>query len=131
MRYLKSFNESFNKEYIDNIKDILLELEDDGYITIITKGKFDWISENRIDFIYISNQLKPFEFSDIKDSMLRLKRFLGEDWISCSVLFSNSNSADNIDVDINEEDYDNLDQWFGCDKNKSTGILNIYIFFNK
>jgi 3-phosphoglycerate kinase len=78
-------------------------------------------------FIQAQNQLGG-EFVDIKDPLLRLREFIGESWISCSVLFQNS--SDRIDIDINEKDYDKLDQWFGSDESHSTGILDIYIFFN-
>jgi hypothetical protein len=123
---MENINES--NEYLDDIKDILLELEDDGFRTRLSTAKFDYLSENPMKFIAISNGLTLFEFVDIKDPLLRLREFIGESWISCSVLFQNSN--DRIDIDINEKDYDKLDQWFGSDESHSTGILDIYIFFN-
>jgi len=136
MKYIKTYKifESESNEYLDDIKDILLELEDDGFRTRLSIDKLDYLSDNPIKFIAISNRLNgfspytPFEFVDIKDPLLRLREFIGESWISCSVLFQNS--SDRIDIDINEKDYDKLDQWFGSDESHSTGILDIYIFFN-
>ena len=85
MKYLKSFNLNENYSYED-IEDILLELLDDGRISI----SLDIEGKNRK---YIGFYLKDhmnydgFMFSEVSDYVFRLKDYLGDNLRSCSVLF--------------------------------------------
>jgi hypothetical protein len=85
VKYLKSFNLNENYSYED-IEDILLELLDDGRISI----SLDIEGKNRK---YIGFYLKDhmnydgFFFSEVSDYVLRLKDYLGDNLRSCSVLF--------------------------------------------
>jgi hypothetical protein len=85
VKYLKSFNLNENYSYED-IEDILLDLLDDGRISI----SLDIEGKNRK---YIGFYLKDhmnydgFMFSEVSDYVLRLKDYLGDNLRSCSVLF--------------------------------------------
>ena len=85
MKHLKRFNESkvLDQSVIDECKDILLELEDDGFKTNINsylayndinsrnKGLKSWIQ------FYFSRK-EEFDYSDIEDVVERLKSYLSE-----------------------------------------------------
>jgi hypothetical protein len=85
MKYLKSFNLNESYSYED-IEDILLELLDDGRISI----SLDIEGKNRkyIGF-YLEDHMNydGFMFSEVSDYVLRLKDYLGDNLRSCSVLF--------------------------------------------
>ena len=65
-----------NPEIISNIKDILLELSDEGYTTIIlTPTKL----ANKVIGISI-RKLSPFKLSDISEVIYRIEDYLGEEY---------------------------------------------------
>ena len=72
MRYLKKFNESKD---VDVIRDICLELKDMGISVNFNRNSF---SEYQI-FIGYWNDEKMMLWKDVKDSILRLKDYLGDD----------------------------------------------------
>jgi len=101
MKYLKRFNESkFNQSIIDDCKDIILELEDNGFETKISyhfksdvKTDDPWKSispinkrvvditsntynKNWITFYFTRKE--EFNYSDIEDVVERLKSYLSE-----------------------------------------------------
>ena len=101
MKYLKRFNESkFNQSIIDDCKDIILELEDNGFetkisyhfksdvktddpwksISFINKQVVDITSntynKNWITFYF--SKKEEFNYSDIEDVVERLKSYLSE-----------------------------------------------------
>jgi hypothetical protein len=101
MKYLKRFNESkFNQSIIDDCKDIILELEDNGFETHISyhfksdvKTDDPWKSispinkrvvditsntynKNWITFYF--SKKEDFDYSDIEDVVERLKSYLSE-----------------------------------------------------
>ncbi len=85
MKYLKSFNLNESYSYED-IEDILLELLDDGRISI----SLDIEGKNRkyIGF-YLEDHMNydGFFFSEISEYVFRLKDYLGDNFRQCSVLF--------------------------------------------
>lgn len=110
----------------DDIKEIFAELIDSGYKILTKKGSSKLLNIEDKHYVLISAPINsPFEahdymrFSDIKDELLRLKDYLGPRWIKTGVLFEGD--YERVEVNINEEDYDNLDD---------AGIVNLVIFFN-
>jgi hypothetical protein len=101
MKYLKRFNESkFDQSIIDDCKDIILELEDNGFETKIShhfksdvKTDDPWkifspINKRVVDItsntynknwitFYFSKK-EEFNYSDIEDVVERLKSYLSE-----------------------------------------------------
>ena len=71
MKHLKRFNES---NEISDIEDILLELKDMGAEIEIVKGTYKYAR------IYFDNGVY---WKDIKDCILRLKCYLGDDYDFC------------------------------------------------
>jgi hypothetical protein len=91
MKYLRRFNENIDQSVIDECKDILLELEDNGFITSISSYFNTGVSigkehnKNWIQFYF--SKKEEFDYSDIEDVVERLKLFLSEyglkiDWMS-------------------------------------------------
>jgi len=101
MKYLKRFNESkFDQSIIDDCKDIILELEDNGFETKISHHfksdvktddpwkSFSPINKRVVDItsntynknwitFYFSKK-EEFNYSDIEDVVERLKSYLSE-----------------------------------------------------
>ncbi len=69
MKHLKKYNESVEKISIQDVKDILLELEDEGFTT-----KFLWNTDNMHEFI-INKNYKAFKYIDAREVLLRLKDY--------------------------------------------------------
>jgi hypothetical protein len=107
VKFIKSYKvfESVKNNIFEDIKDILIELEDDGSI-----GTTINVRENRK---YIGFFLKDhlnydgFLFSEISDYVFRLKDYLGENFKSCSVLLvrdKNRYGVGGYRVNINLDD---------------------------
>ncbi len=74
MKHLKKYNESIEQKSLQDIKDILLELEDEGFITRIA-------TRRGIATITITNHnVTYFKYPDVKETMLRLKDYLGSNY---------------------------------------------------
>jgi len=123
----REFYSSSQKNTLNTIEDICLDLKDRNFY--VNTGIGSSLDIRLKHYIIIGGPVLDdptensyFNFKDVKDELLRLKSYLGEKWIKCGVLFTGE--IDRIEVDINEEDYDNLDQWF------SSEINNLVIFFN-
>ncbi len=71
MKHLKKYNESKEKISLDDIRDICIELEDDGFLVRIAYG---------VDVIRINifRGGKHFEYKDVKETILRLQDYLGD-----------------------------------------------------
>lgn len=67
MRHLKKYNESKEELTLQDIRDICLELQDEGF-----KIEIEYY------YVKISNPNKKFKYDEVKDVMLRLKDYLGE-----------------------------------------------------
>ena len=127
MKHIVSYKLFESKiQEIQDIEDMLLELEDIGYLVSIKRGTEkpinvlgSWIPF--VSYVLISHSSEYIKFSDIKYELLRLKEYLDDRWLKVGVVFVGD--SESIEVDINEEDYDNLDQWFD-------EISNLAIFFN-
>ena len=66
-----------------------------------------------------------FTFSEVKDELLTIKSYLEDRWVICGVVFENDRHR--VRVDIDESNYDLLDNWFDTGTSK---ILNLGVFFN-
>ncbi len=112
MKYIKKFESFGGKHKLDTdtslvVNDICIELEDKGF-TI----EFRFYYDNRLELnkgvLYISklNDIEyelPIDFDDVKETIDRIKEYLGDKWITMDKIFSNSDSED--------EEYD-LDEIF-------------------
>jgi len=69
MKYLRRFNQNIDQSVIDECKDILLELEDNGFTTKISRVGFQ-------PGVTFTLQRSRFSYSDIEEVVERLKLFL-------------------------------------------------------
>ncbi len=72
MKHLKKYNEN-KKETLDDIHDICLELEDEGF-KIEIRPRNPWL-ENLYS-VNISKYDEYFKYNEVKETMLRLKNYL-------------------------------------------------------
>ncbi len=94
MKYLKKYNENVEKKSLEDVKDILIELEDDEFEII-------WY-ENEYRFVIIKNG--GFIYDDIKEVILRLKDYLFPNRLSIIAYvkdFFSSIEYDSYDFDEN------------------------------
>jgi len=84
MKHLKSFNESISREVV---KDICLELEDLGMTSEIKEFQWQGYTQCVIIFNikYKYKQTSYVLWDDVKDCLLRLKKYLGKNFIHCSL----------------------------------------------
>lgn len=116
MKYLRKFNEGkYEEDLKDDIRQIFSDLTDDKCDIYFTSTKNYIVLSNKS---HITNYIR---FSDIKDELLRLKDYLGYRWVSCGVVFAGD--PERIPIDINEDNYDELDDNY-------PEISNLAIFFN-
>jgi hypothetical protein len=97
------------KVMVEDIRDILLELEDGGRIKTsieTTSGKF----KTYIGF-YLSNfdDYNGFYFNEVSEYVFRIKDYLGENLKSCSVLLVSDkdvmdNTINRTQIDITKEE---------------------------
>jgi len=104
MKYLKKFNEASN---IEDIKDILLEIEDDHYDIFIYDHKHLVSDRHGSSTISISshNHYDKLNWDDIKDCCLRLKDYLGDNFIKFENFEGTLNSNGNYrwkEIELNE-----------------------------
>ncbi len=87
MKHLRKYNESKEEVILEDVKDILLELEDDGFIV-----KFSTTQSPEQIKILIKDAKYLFKYADVKEELLRLKDYLGYNWIfgTVSVLCEDS-----------------------------------------
>jgi len=101
MKHLKKFNESVDNEILG---DILLELKDmDLEVTIhpisskityllkLEKTKVIYIRPNRYEHQARRQEVPTFEWKDVKESILRIRDYLGENLIGFQYCYSNLN----------------------------------------
>jgi len=130
MKYLTKYKifENFDEDK-RFIEDVLLELEDKGFSVQIRPDGMNgilMITEPTPYFIIgVRPDIRTFTFSDVKDELLTIKSYLEDRWITCGALFSSNLHRTRVDVD--EKDYDLLDDWFDT---KDEGIINLAVFFN-
>ena len=91
MKYLKHIFESTDKEILQDLKDICLELEDIGYWIDIEKG-----TESRIMFVVNIRKRPDFiVYRDIEDCIERMKYYMSLEgykmwiWVPSSIRLSN------------------------------------------
>lgn len=109
MEFIKSykvFESDVDSHMISDIKDILIELEDDGIIgTIInnTKGK----NRKYVGFYKKVDTDEGIYFEEISDYVFRLKDYIGDKFRLCSVIFKdpNLNRKNNgrVNIDLDDE----------------------------
>ncbi len=106
MKYIKKFESFGGKHKLDTdtslvVNDICIELEDKGF-TI----EFRFYYDNRLElnkgvlYIYKLNSIGdeiPIDFDDVKETIDRIKEYLGDKWITMVEIFGNSESDDDDD----------------------------------
>jgi hypothetical protein len=123
MKYLKIFENFYEDEVKSTLKDLCLDLTDEGFLirisSFIPRGNpFPYLSLYKKVFDY-------FTFSEVIDVVLNIKDYLGDKWVSCGVVFVGN--PERIKIDINWEDYDRLDQMFDTEESP---IVDLVIYFN-
>lgn len=107
MKYIKLY-ETFNKKEIDQtLKEICLELEDDGYkINFhIIRNLFDeeYFYSIEID-ARLNEYIRLLIFSEIKEYLLRMKDYLGNNYIRfryhTGEVWRNIELNDNTDIEL-------------------------------
>jgi len=119
MKYLNTFNESLIRNRAvgkrpsmtstkDDIKDICLDLTDDGYLIDFDDDKGTYRGDI---FIYKvgnreSGKLTPFDYKDIEEVVERVKRYLVPitESIDVYVLFNNSSVFTSINKWVNRSE---------------------------
>jgi hypothetical protein len=112
LKYLKKYkifeSDVIPQDMVDDIRDILIDLEDGGRIkTSIssTSGKY----KKYIAF-YLSDHMDydGFLFEEISYYFFWLKKYLGDDFKSCSVIFKDPNknkkNRGRVNLDLNNEE---------------------------
>lgn len=138
MKYLKIFENFSEDEIKSTLKDLCLDLTDEGFKILFSKPKsvnisffskitskdtgLNWFSTVSL---YKRNFGDYFTFSEVIDVVLNIKDYLGDKWVSCGVVFVGN--PERIKIDINWEDYDRLDQMFDTEESP---IVDLVIYFN-
>jgi hypothetical protein len=129
MRYLKtheSYNDNINYDIIiDDIKDICLELSDDGFSIEIFEPNYKSLMRLHINIILSPSREKAdlFKLGGIKDTILRICDYLNQYEFIISEIDSMGPVPDKygnfnkIDLGFNVEEWDN---------NQEIILLNIY-----
>jgi hypothetical protein len=128
MKYLSKYKifENFEDDK-KIIKDVLLELEDKDFNIYVRKDgqSSDLKITKRYPYFLIAKAgNQNFTFSEVKDELLTIKSYLEDRWVICGVVFEHE--WNRVRVDINEKDYDLLDNLFDTG---TTKILNLAVFF--
>ncbi len=88
MKHLKKYNESANEISLQDVKDILLELEDEKFEVIVDNTEYGSdvikITINGPDY-----PMEDFKYHNVKETLLRLKDYLGSHWKFGSVMIYN------------------------------------------
>jgi hypothetical protein len=112
MRYLKLY-ESFDSD----LEDILLEITDMGYSYSIDKYNKHYIVIYKIapqDHVSRYEDMRQY---DIKDCLLRLKDYLGDNYIGCKIMYYDNNNKARYELfNLTEE----------CDLKSPVGIIIDY-----
>ncbi len=129
MNHLKTYKafESLSEDLISNVRDICLEIEDDGRFKCSVNTKdIKGISKHYV-LIYLSDirDYDGFTFGEVKDVILRLKDYLGDKYDGCSALISGEIDRVEFDID-NEESIDYLDKAYN--RIDAPGIGNLVIW---
>jgi hypothetical protein len=126
MKYIKLYEEIDKDSVIykmQTIRDILLEVEDIGYETIVSNNYLA-IQKWNNNFNDAENKIN---FGEVKDCLLRLKDYLGGRYISCSIFCSDPVYAHGTKIYVTEWKQIRLDE--NININSSTEIRKIGIFF--
>ena len=106
MKYLKRFNESDDFDYLKDIEDICLELNDGGKITsklAITDGMYKTYFSFYLNHYF---SLKDgFLFSEISEYVFRIKYFLGDKYKGTLVYFGDTepHKVSGVSLDLDNE----------------------------
>ncbi len=79
MKHLKKYNESVSEISLQDVEDICQELKDEGFqiYNIITHQSYN----NKKLYIIEISRKGGFKYDDVKETLLRLKDYLGSSWI--------------------------------------------------
>ncbi len=104
MNHLKKFNESIRSlsSVKDDIKDICLDITDEGYTIDFSKSKKGFEDGAKVwgwcDAFYIYGEsLEDFPYINIKEVVDRVIRYLGPDFIDMYILNKSNSANDNND----------------------------------
>ena len=127
MKHLRRYNESIDPDIRQDILDICLDIVDVGFKISIVENKI-----NKNNYIYIEHErsFSPYPYkknifkidNNFKEVLLRLRDFLGDRYVNCSLLGNDSFGISTeklieLTEDIDLEDVNKLD------------ILDIVIYF--
>ena len=135
MIYLKTY-ESYNDiNYdiiIDDIKDICLELSDDGFNIVIVEPNYKNLNRLQVSIILSHNMEKAdlFELGDVKDTILRIGDYLNKYKFIISEIDSlawikkdgSIRQPSKLDLSFNIEEWDN---------DQEAMLVNIYYDINE
>lgn len=92
MKHLKTYNEKFTISNLEDLKEICYELTDSGYFIV----EFDRLYRERpkyginyvpkdkeytsVNYVWIHPSKRMAKIDDVKETLLRLKDYLGEDF---------------------------------------------------
>ena len=114
MKYIKLY-ESFNTQ---DIKDILLEVEDLGYGTkiILLEDETGNYGDHE-GIMIIAPSRGSIKYIEIEDCLLRLKDYLGDNYIGCKIMYYDNNNKARYELfNLTEE----------CDLKSPVGIIIDY-----
>lgn len=113
MKHLKTYNESIDDNILQDIKDILLELDDFNLYHSVNKtsfsskswGKGDYVYQIKIKgpSIYNGYRYKDFKWPDVSETMLRLLHFFRLNKIHVSSFNVNDNNYGMIVFQTNQK----------------------------
>ncbi len=84
MKHLRRYNESKEEPTLQDVKDILLELEDEGFKVKLRNS--DKKSKSSAFYILIEMKDEYFKYQDVKEVLLRLKDYLEEYLLSVNIV---------------------------------------------
>ena len=115
MRYLKRFNESNTDDIIENVKDILLPINDMGYEISVIEGPLSTKDdESQLIIRVVSWTDKPLWITDeVKDELMRMKDYLqSEGYNSIEVYYHIATPGTQSSRDIKKfDDFMKFEEW--------------------
>jgi len=80
MKYLKKYDNINYGIIIDDIKDICLELSDDGFNVVVVEPNYKNLNRLQVSIILSHNMEKAdlFKLDDVKDTILRIGDYLNK-----------------------------------------------------
>ncbi len=100
MKHIRKYNENIEEKSIQDIKDILLELEDEGFTVNISNA-----IHHNVCLITISrNDDEIFGYYEVEETLLRLKDYIGDNYIGAIYTSEFEFMITPIDIPIDIDD---------------------------